>query len=255
MRLAYCDDEEVQLEYVRHLAEKWAVEKGIPVEFFSYRSAKEFLFENSGGYPFDLLMLDIDMKGMDGMALAREIRKTDEKLPLLFLTNRKEYVYEGYEVAALRYLLKPMTEEKLCSLLDELSGTMNGKLPCFIFSTAGESVKLYLKDLLWIEANGHYLTLHTKEKEYELKKPLSELEQELQEADARIEAAQNGVRFIHTHRSYLVNIAGVERVLRTECVLSDGSRIPISRNSYKAVNEAFIACNMPGRKEKCESLL
>ena len=73
-----------------------------------------------GSYPFDLIFLDIDLGGMDGMALARKIRETDSEVPILFLTNHKEYVFEGYEVQAFRYLLKPVTEDTLFPLLEEL---------------------------------------------------------------------------------------------------------------------------------------
>lgn len=233
MRLAYCDDEKIQLEYVRKLAGQWAMERGAALHYDAYQSAKELLFENEQGYPFDLLILDIDMQGMDGMALARKIRETDKKLPILFLTNCREYVFEGYEVAALRYLLKPLDEEKLFALLDEMKYLQEKEKHYIIESIGGEQIKLAVEDIFSVEANGHYLTIHTRERDYELKKGLAEYEAQL-----------NSVNFISTHRSYLVNIAHVERVLRNECVLSDGSSVPVSRNSYKAVNEAFITYNM-----------
>ena len=106
MNIAYCEDEKIQLEYMEQLIRKWADEGNDTVTYFGYGSAKELLFEHPDSFPFDLLLLDIDMDGMDGMALAKEIRKKDQKLPIVFLTNRSEYVFEGYEVGALRYLLK-----------------------------------------------------------------------------------------------------------------------------------------------------
>ena len=121
MNIAYCEDEKIQLEYMEQLIKKWADEGNDTVTYFGYGSAKELLFEHPDSFPFDLLLLDIDMDGMDGMALAKEIRKKDQKLPIVFLTNRSEYVFEGYEVGALRYLLKPVEETKLFSLLDEIS--------------------------------------------------------------------------------------------------------------------------------------
>ena len=91
MNIAYCEDEKIQLEYMEQLIKKWADEGNDTVTYFGYGSAKELLFEHPDSFPFDLLLLDIDMDGMDGMALAKEIRKKDQKLPIVFLTNRSEY--------------------------------------------------------------------------------------------------------------------------------------------------------------------
>ena len=228
MRLAYCDDEEIQLEYMQRLAEHWAKQAGVPLTYCAYKSAEELLFENTEGYPFDLLILDIDMQGMSGMELARKIRAKDAGIPILFLTNKREYVFEGYEVQALRYLLKPMTEEKLFPLLDEVCTAAREEMQSLIVSAEGEHCKIAVPDILYLEADGHYVRIHTVKQDYVVKKALSELSGELTD------------EFVLTHRSYLVHLMHVERVQRTECILSDGSSIPVSRNSYKAVNEAFI---------------
>ena len=228
MRLAYCDDEEIQLEYAQKLAETWAVRYGEPMTYLAYKSAKELLFENMDSYPFDLLILDIDMDGMNGMELAHKIREKDAMLPILFLTNRKEYVFEGYEVQALRYLLKPLDEEKLFPILDELCTMEKKEKEYVILSIAGENIKLEQDEILYVEVNRHYLMIHTAKDVYEVKMSLAEMSETLTDA------------FVATHRSFMVNLEHVERVMRTECLLSDGSSVPISRNCYKAVNEAFI---------------
>ena len=234
MRLAYCDDEEIQLEYMRQLAEHWARQAGVSLTYCAYKSAEELLFENSESYPFDLLILDIDMQGTDGtpgmsgMALARKIRMKDDKIPILFLTNKREYVFEGYEVQALRYLLKPISEEKLFPLLGEVCEAAKEEVQSLIVSADGEHCKIAVPDILYLEADGHYVRIHAAKRDYIVKRAFTELAGEL--ADG----------FVSTHRSYLVHLKYVERVQRTECILSDGSSVPVSRNSYKAVNEAFI---------------
>ena len=228
MRLAYCDDEEIQLEYMQQLAEKWAKQTGVPLTYCAYKSAEELLFENTAGYPFDLLILDIDMQGMDGMALARKIRTKDAKIPIVFLTNKREYVFEGYEVQALRYLLKPISEEKLFPLLNEVCTAAREEVQSLIVSIDGEHCKIAVSDILYLEADGHYVRIHTVKRDYMVKRAFTELSGELSDG------------FALTHRSYLVHLLHVERVQRTECILSNGSIVPVSRNSYKAVNEAFI---------------
>ena len=78
------------------------------------------LFENPESFPFDLLLLDIELEKMNGIALAKKIREKDDSIMLAFLSNRKEYVFEGYEVQAIRYLLKPLQEEQFFPLLKQL---------------------------------------------------------------------------------------------------------------------------------------
>lgn len=233
MRLAYCDDEPIQLDYMEAMTKNWATKRNIPLRFLKFESAEEVLFEASEqGFPFDLLLIDIDMKGRNGMELARKIRETDTKLPIVFLTNRKEYVFEGYEVSAFRYILKPMTEEKLTDILEEVCKKQNSR-SYLIERIAGEEKKIAVDEILYAEVSGHYVTLHTKTETYEWKKAFSELADQLNQG--------KNTKFILTHRSFLVNVAEVERVLRTECVLSDGSSVPISRNMYPSVNDAFIS--------------
>ena len=235
MNIAYCEDEKIQLEYMEQLIKKWADEGKCAVTYFGYGSAKELLFEHPDSFPFDLLLLDIDMDGMDGMALAKEIRKWDKELPIIFLTNRSEYVFEGYEVGALRYLLKPLEEKKLFSLLDDIFATQGKEKRYLIETVDGETVKIPVDTIYSVEAKGHYICLHTSEGNYEYKKNLSEIAEELTK-----EQPGQKSKFISTHRSFLVSLAAVERVQRTECILTDGSSVPVSRNAYKSVNEAFI---------------
>lgn len=104
------------------MAAAWAEQRGEAAELQLYNSAEQLLFEV--GQPeaqelvFDLILLDIQMGGMDGITLARQLRAQDKRVTLAFLTAAREYVFEGYEVQAVRYLLKPMQQEKVFELLD-----------------------------------------------------------------------------------------------------------------------------------------
>lgn len=111
-----------------------AERKRLPLTVEAFSDSAAFLFQYPGSYPFDLIFLDIDLGGMDGMALARKIRETDSEVPILFLTNHKEYVFEGYEVQAFRYLLKPVTEDTLFPLLEELQAMRGQEKPHLLLS-------------------------------------------------------------------------------------------------------------------------
>ena len=137
MRIAYCEDEPAQRSRMELLLHTFAERKRLPLTVEAFSDSAAFLFQYPDSYPFDLIFLDIDLGGMDGMALARKIRETDSEVPILFLTNHREYVFEGYEVQAFRYLLKPVTEDTLFPLLDELQSCADRKSRICCFHLAG----------------------------------------------------------------------------------------------------------------------
>ena len=163
------------------------------------------------------------MKKQNGMELARRIRQTDAQVPILFLTAMKEYVFEGYEVKALRYLIKPVQDEALFAILDEIQSAdqryvlLNGS-------------RINLNDLIYVEAEAHYCHLVFEDHRQKEKIGIRELKAMLDET------------FVMIHRSYLVNIAKVDQIRRED--LSAGSfTLPIARSQLKIVNEAFIRYN------------
>ena len=143
------------------------------------------------------------------------------------------YVFDGYEVGAYRYLMKPVDEKKLWEILDYARTQKEVEEENYILvKKDSQSVRINLKDIIYIEAQKHYVNLCMENKEsINIKTAFTELLQETQEKSGIVLA---------THRSYAVNIEKVVRIGRTECVLTDGSVVPVSRSFYKEVNEAFI---------------
>lgn len=230
MIIGLCDDDIVQLNYIKSLIIQWADNNKISCDIKLFRSAEELLFEHSVSFPFDLLILDIQMGNMNGMDLAKKIRMVDNHIPILFLTGLTDYVYEGYEVGALRYLIKPVKEEQLIKVLDGvLLGYIITPKKYYIFSYEGETIKLDLDDIICMEALGHYLKLVTDKRVYQWKESISNVRKALDSSD-----------FIPTHRSFLVNLKYVDKINKTDCLLSGGMMVPISRSNYQLFNRAFI---------------
>lgn len=171
------------------------------------------------------------MKRMDGMELARRIRKRDPEVRLAFLTGRKEYVFQGYEVQAVRYLLKPLKQEALEALLDLVAEQLGREKRYLLVSENGEKQKIDMDSILYVESDAHYIRIYTERSHPILiKMNMKELAQRLA-----------GSGFIQTHRSYLVRLEAIERITKDSCFLSCGTAVPVSRGLYKTVNEAFIA--------------
>ena len=181
------------------------------------------LFECDGRYPFDLIILDIQMRNQNGMELARQIRRADPQVPLLFLTATKEYVFEGYEVNALRYLIKPIQPSQLFAILGEIQASTKRSILL-------NGNRIDLNALVYVEAEAHYCHLVFEDHRQKEKIGIRELKTMLDDS------------FVMIHRSYLVNIAKVDQIRREE--LSAGSfTLPVARSQLKTVSEAFIEYN------------
>ena len=112
-RAAICDDSTTDAEFVGSILHQWAAERGIEVESERFASADAFLFRYAEDKSFDLLLLDVEMPGTDGVTLAKTVRQENEAVQIVFITGYSDYIAEGYDVAALHYLVKPVSREKL----------------------------------------------------------------------------------------------------------------------------------------------
>lgn len=229
-RIAICEDEKTQIEYLQMLLEQWQSGKEKKIVIDTYTSAEQFLFETEGTVPYDLLLLDIQMGRMNGVELARNVRELDGKVRIVFLTGIKDYAIEGYEVGAVRYLLKPVKEAELFALLDRLCEEANKQeAEYFLFQTVGVTNRIPFSEILYAEAEGHYVCLKTEEKDWKWKENISARSAELEAKG-----------FFLLRRGLYVNLAKVEQIGKTECMLENGEVLPVSKARYQALNEAFI---------------
>ena len=210
-RIAICDDRQEDREYVRQLTARWAQQRGNQVEMTEFCSAEQFLF--SCPQPdFDLLLLDIEMGEMDGVSLAKQVRRTNELMQIVFITGYSDYITEGYEVAALHYLMKPVKEEKLFAVLDRAVERLHKNTKVLTLETAEEMVRVPLYQVSALEVQRNYVTVHARQ-DYTVKKSLSELMEQLDE------------RFFRVGRSAVVNLNDIS---------------PLPRGAYDKLNRAII---------------
>lgn len=227
-KIAICDDETSVIEYVSSIVTEWETESGHRVVLRSFSSAESFLFSYEDENDYDILLLDIEMGKMDGVSLAKAIRKKNETVQIVFITGYSEYIAEGYEVAALHYLMKPVKPEKLFEVLNRATEKLEKNERMLTLSLSGEMVRIPLHEIAYIDVNGNYITLHGK-KDYTVKKTLGDIQKELDE------------RFFKVGRSCIVNLNMVQRVTKTDCYLSNGSSLPLPRGAYESLNRAIIS--------------
>ena len=225
-KIAICDDSEADSEYIATLVKEWAKDKIIQIKV--YPSAEAFLFNYADEKDFDILLLDIEMGNMDGVTMAKAIRKDNETVQIVFITGYSDYIADGYDVAALHYLIKPVKKEQLWNVLDRAAERLKKNEKELLLKTADETVVMPVREIRYLDVQQNYVTVHGKV-DVTVKRTLGEFEKELDE------------RFFRLGRSYIVNLTCVRRISKTEVILTDGSTIPLPRGQYDALNRAIIA--------------
>ena len=229
-RIAVCDDRLTDRDYLASLLNEWAESVGHIVHTRLFPSAEAFLFSYEEDKSWDMLLLDIEMDGMDGVTLAKTVRRDNRTVQLIFVTGYSEYISEGYEVAALHYLMKPIQKDKLFAVLDRAAEQCGKNGRFLTLDLSKEMIRLPLYEIRYLEASQNYVTIHSvKGQNYTVRHTLSKLERELDD------------RFFRTGRSYIVNLACIRKVTRTDIHLKDGEQLPLPRGMYKSLNQAIIS--------------
>lgn len=237
VKIAVCDDEWAEINYLLLNLRKWAKNNGIKINVLSFANAEDLLMNYKNINP-DILLLDIQMQELNGIELAKKIRTEykNETVQIIFITGYPDYIAEGYDVSALHYLMKPVAENKLFEVLDKAAERLNKAEQILVVRVPDGSVKLPLNDILYIEAFAHYVIIQTKTTAIETRANISEIEKSTRDA------------FVRCHRSYIVGLNHISRITKTDVILDNGKIIPLSRRLYTAINLAFIEYHKGRRK-------
>jgi len=226
-RIAICDDSEADSGFVSGLVEEWARAREVFVQKENFSSAEAFLFRYAEDKAWDILLLDIEMGGMDGVTMSKRLRRENDEVQIVFITGYSEYIADGYEVAALHYLLKPVNRDKFFAVLDRAVEKLLKNENVLNLSLAGEMVRIPMREIRYLDVYQNYVTVHAVE-DLKVRRPLGEFEELLDE------------RFFRVGRGLIVNLDYIRRVTRGEVHLSDGSVLPLPRGGYEAINRAII---------------
>lgn len=226
-KIAICDDCDVDRQYISNMVTLWGERSGYIVHVDLFSSAENFLFHYTEEGDYDILLLDIEMGAMDGVTMAKRLRKENDTVQIVFITGYSDYILEGYEVAALHYLMKPVKEEKLCAVLDRAVQKLAKNEKVLNFEIGGEMIRVPIYQIRYADVFGNYVTIHASS-DVTVKMTLSDLEKQLDE------------RFYRAGRSCIVNLSQISRVTKAEIKLSDGTAIPLPRGAYDGINRAII---------------
>lgn len=233
MKIVICDDEKTEVSLLHQYVTEWARNSGQEITIDCCYNGEQFFFLWEEKKDTDILLLDIEMPGIDGMALARKLREQGEQLQIIFITGVADYVWQGYEVDAVSYLLKPVKLQPLYKALDRAAAKCAQTEPVLVVDAAGEICKTTYKNICFLESAGHETLIYTTSSNNVLrsKTGIQQLELTLQEK-SRL--------FYRMHRSYLVNLTHIERITRREVVMDNGAVLPIARGKWEALNQAYL---------------
>ena len=234
LKICICDDEKSQRDLLQMFVGKWARKKHVDVSVSVYDSAESFLFHYEDDKSQDILLLDIQMAELSGIELAKQLRKENDLVQIIFITAISDYIAEGYEVSALHYLLKPVGEDKLFDVLDKAVERLQKSQQTLLVNTSEEIVRVLLSDIVFVESFAHYVLISTNNGDLETRANIGDMEKLL------------GKAFVRCHRSYIVGLRHVRRITKTAVVFDDGREVPVSRRLYGDVNLAFIEYHKGG---------
>ena len=217
IRIAIVDDEKLIREQIKTMIKNKQVECLID----TYSAGEELLRTDKC---YDMVFLDIQMEGINGIETARVLRQKTEDAVLIFITGVKEYVFDAFDVAAFHYLIKPIDEQKFADVfkravleVGKKKQKTNGQL---FVKTRYRNVTLEQNDVLYIESRGKKVEIHTKTDVIDAYAGIGELEKQLKQ------------NFYRCHRGYLVNLAFIMEYSNDSITLNNGECIILAKEKY-----------------------
>ena len=216
VRIAVAEDDAAWAGQLRQYVEQYAAQTGRSLDLTVYSDGKSLVDEYHG--QFDVILLDVEMRFLDGMATAEILRRTDPEVVIIFITNMAQYAIRGYAVDALDYVLKPVSYFAFSQRLERAIGRMKRRARRYMtIAIRGGARKLDISSILYVESQGHNLVFATEGEEHTTTGTIREVEEKLE-----------SFGFFRCNKGCLVNLEHVDGV-RDGCAIVSGRALPISR--------------------------
>lgn len=228
INIAIVDDEPGYVEQLKQYFERYIDESGESIKLSFFSDGDGILHRYRSQY--DIILMDVEMKFVDGMSAAEEIRKVDSEVVIIFITNMPQYAIRGYAVEALDYLLKPLSYFAFSQCLSKAISRMNNRRSRpLVVNIKGGSVRVAADDIYYVESRGHSMIYHTASGDYETLSTMKEIEDSL-----------SNMGFFRASKWYLINLAHVDSFCDQKVILA-GNSLSVSRARRKELLEALTA--------------
>jgi two-component system, LytTR family, response regulator LytT len=227
MRIAICDDESSEREKISDCLMRYAEAKMLDIERTMFENAERLIadFDKS---VFQIVFLDIYMKGLSGIEAAFQIREQSEDCAIVLITTSPDFRAEGFDVGAVHYLLKPVTYESISKAMRRCERFLSVEERFILVQSDRQLRRVRLNDVIYIEVFGKRVLIHTPETMIETRTSLAEIEQML-----------GGSSFLRCHRCYIVNMGLIADILENDFLMKNGEKVPIRKNGGQKAKEVY----------------
>lgn len=221
VRIAVVEDELEQRNTICAYLDKLSEEQGCAFQVTAFESGAKLLFDYTPVY--DVILMDIEMPGIDGMRTAMKVREQDSEVILIFITNMAQYAIQGYKVRAQAYLLKPVNYYSFAMEIQDALRTLSRRESgaSLLLPWEDGMKRVQLRDIYYIESQRHNLRVHAADGTYEVRETMKNMTEQL-----------SGKSFVRSGVSYLVNLANVSGI-QGDLAIVGPERVPISRQKRK----------------------
>ena len=224
IHIAIVDDDATSIEKLKGYLVEYQREVGEEISVTAFLDGDELVENYKAEY--DIILLDVEMRFMDGMTAAGIIRESDPEVIIIFITNMAQYAIKGYQVNATDYVLKPVSYFSFTQSLERAIVRIKKRVHNFIaIGIKGGTVKLQVGDICYVESQGHRMSFHTRTQEFVTLATMKEIEEKLKDFN-----------FFRCNKGSLLNLAFVDSV-QDGCVIVNGERLGISRARKKEFME------------------
>lgn len=220
IHIAVVEDDENYAEILKDYLKQYEKESGEKIRITAFPDGEDIVTDYKADY--DIILLDIEMQFMDGMTTAEQIRKIDNDVVIIFITNMPQYVMKGYSVEALDYVLKPINYFALSQRIERALGRMKKRSKkCLTIALKGGLKKLDISKIHYVEVQNHDLIFHTTEGVYMTKGSMRDIEERI-----------DSEAFFRCNKCFLINLEYVESFQNSDVVVG-ADVVQVSRSRKK----------------------
>ena len=227
IQVAIVEDEPSYTGRLKDYFARYEQKTGEKFRISEFRNGLDFITNYSAEY--DVVFMDIEMPLMNGMEAAKKLRKLDEAVTLVFVTNAAQYAVAGYAVDAMDYIVKPVDYFAFANKLDKVVRKLARKDRWFCIPSEMGMARVYVSDIYYIEGLGHHVIFHTSQGVMQVRSSLKSIEEKF--------ADEN---FVRCSSSFLVNLAHVSKIMQRDVFVA-GDVLPVSRSKRKNFIDSLTA--------------
>lgn len=236
-RIAICDDEKAEIAKTQEMLNNYKkAHPELDFEIGVFKNADELLLKVQEGYAPDLILMDIYMDGKTGIEAAEELHEMGNKSRVLFLTTSENHALKAFQVDAVQYLVKPVSEAKLFLLLDNQIEILDCEKQKYVtFERDNRTYRVMVRDIVYCESQRKNQYLHmTDGTQLCVRMPMTRLE----------ELFLSYAGIVRIGKWYIVNLSHVESLGSQVAQMDNGDELYLSRGAYQTLRKQYISYYM-----------